>query len=230
VAFSRRHPNICEKFHFLRMLAEIAAAAVAVAANAIQSLLRLDKRPPSSKQQIVAPSVHVFTNSILLVPPTVEGKQNFPSNNLPNWGDPNSNVQTNSNGPGCCEGVGKGKGVGIGPNRGPGIGPGENGVGTTAIGTLGVGVGVRAPTCLYCPKPEYSDEARKVHFQGLVELSVVVQADGKPGRIELVTGPGMGLDEKTIEAVRNWRFRPAIAPNGKAIAVTIPIEVQFQLF
>ena len=67
-------------------------------------------------------------------------------------------------------------------------------------------------------------------FHGLVELNVVVQVDGRPGKIELVSGPGLGLDEKAIEAVRNWRFNPAIGPNGKAVAVVIPIEVQFQLF
>ena len=61
-------------------------------------------------------------------------------------------------------------------------------------------------------------------------LNVVVLADGRAGRIDLVSGPGLGLDEKAIEAVRNWRFNPAIGPNGRAVAVTIPIEVQFQLF
>ena len=61
-------------------------------------------------------------------------------------------------------------------------------------------------------------------------LNVVVLADGRAGRIELVSGPGLGLDERAIEAVRGWRFNPAIGPNGKALPVTIQIEVQFQLF
>jgi TonB family protein len=181
-------------------------------------------------QQITAPSTHVFPNSVLLVPPTVEGA---PDLRVPRtdegWGDPTAKSHTDSNGPGCCEGIGDKIGSGVGSEPGPGAGDGPTkGAGYSSPGPPGVGV--RAPTCLYCPKPEYSDEARKVHFQGLVELSVVVLPDGKAGRVELITGPGMGLDEKAIEAVRNWRFRPAIAPNGKAIAVTIPIEVQFQLF
>jgi protein TonB len=186
--------------------------------------------PPSAQQQIAAPSAHVFPNSILLLTPTVEGT---PDLRVPRpdegWGDPTAKFRTDSNGPGCCQGMGDGDGTGVGPKRGPGAGSSDHdGVGSSMVGPPGISV--RAPTCLYCPKPEYSDEARKVHFQGLVELSVVVLADGKPGRIELITGPGMGLDEKAIEAVRNWRFRPAIAPNGNAVAVTIPIEVQFQLF
>jgi TonB family protein len=187
-------------------------------------------RIPPTGPQIVAPSVHIFQNSILLVQPTVEGAENSRviDNDLPNWGDPNSRVRTDSNGPGCCQGIGDGDGTGIGPRRGPGAGPGPSGVGTSPIGPPGNGVSI--PSCLYCPKPEYSDEARKVHFQGLVELSVVVLADGKPGRIEITRGAGMGLDEKAIEAVRNWRFKPAFGPNGKAVAVIVPIEVQFQLF
>jgi TonB family protein len=189
--------------------------------------------PSPSAQQIMAPSVHTFPNSVMLLEPTVVGAQNlsFPNNNLPNWGDPNSNVRTNSDGSGCCLGMGDGgKGSGIGPGRGKGAGPGKDGdgIGSSPVGPPGNGV--RFPSCQYCPRPEYSDEARRVHYQGLVMLNVVVLPDGRVGRIELVTGPGLGLDDKAIEAVRNWRFNPAIGPKGKAIAVVIPVEVQFQLF
>jgi periplasmic protein TonB len=187
--------------------------------------------PQVSQQQIVAPSAHTFPNSVLLIAPTVEGAQNIRTqiDPLEGWGDPNAKSRTNSNGSGCCEGIGdNGEGTGIGPKRGPGAGPGPSGVGTATVGPPGNGV--RAPTCQFCPRPEYSDEARRVHYQGLVMLNVVVLADGRPGRIELVSGPGLGLDEKAIEAVRNWRFNPAIGLNGKAVAVVIPVEVQFQLF
>jgi TonB family protein len=189
-------------------------------------------RPAVARQQIVAPSVHTFPNAQLQITPLLEGPFPLPavSNGLPNWGDINSTTQTNSNGPGCCQGMGNKHGTGIGNDGdGPGGGPGrDGGVGTTAIGPPGNGV--RSPSCQYCPRPEYSDEARRVHYQGLVMLNVVVLADGRPGRIELVSGPGLGLDEKAIEAVRNWRFNPAVGPNGRAIAVVIPVEVQFQLF
>jgi len=187
--------------------------------------------PQVSQQQIVAPSAHIFPNSVMLIAPTVEGAQNVrvSISDLEGWGDPNAKSRTNSNGSGCCEGIGDdGNGTGVGGKRGPGAGPGPSGVGNSVIGPPGHGV--RSPTCAYCPRPEYSDEARKVRFQGLVELNVVVLADGRAGKIELLSGPGLGLDEKAIEAVRNWRFNPAIGPNGKAVAVTIPIEVQFQLF
>jgi TonB family protein len=189
-------------------------------------------RPEVARQQIVAPSVHTFPNARLQITPLLEGPIPMPvvSNGLPNWGDINSTNQTHSDGPGCCQGMGDRHGTGIGNGGdGPGGGPGPGGgIGTTSVGPPGSGV--RYPSCAFCPRPEYSDQARQSRFQGLVMLKVVVLADGRAGHIELVSGPGLGLDEKAIEAVRNWRFNPAIGPNGKAVAVTIPIEVQFQLF
>jgi protein TonB len=188
-------------------------------------------RPEISREQIVAPSVHTFPNAQLQVTPLLEGPIPMPAVSIgaTNWGDINSKVPTNSDGQGCCSGMGSRNGKGIGDGDGLGAGPGgPSGVGTTTVGPPGHGV--RAPTCAFCPRPEYSDQARQVRFQGLVELNVVVQTDGRPGKIEIVSSPGLGLDEKAIEAVRNWRFNPAIGPNGKAVAVTIPIEVQFQLF
>jgi len=189
-------------------------------------------RPAVAREQIVAPSLHTFPDAQLQLTPLLEGPIPLPaiSNGLPNWGDINSTTLTNSNGPGCCQGMGNKHGTGIGiDGDGPGGGRGrDGGVGTSAIGPPGNGV--RSPSCQYCPRPEYSDEARRVHYQGLVMLNVVVLADGRPGRIDLVSGPGLGLDEKAIEAVRNWRFNPAIGPTGKAVAVVIPVEVQFQLF
>ena len=61
-------------------------------------------------------------------------------------------------------------------------------------------------------------------------LDVVISADGRAIRITPIKGPGLGLEEKAIEAVRQWRFRPALGPNGKPVNVRIPIEVTFRLF
>lgn len=61
-------------------------------------------------------------------------------------------------------------------------------------------------------------------------LSVVVLPNGQAGRIEIINSPGLGLDQKAIEAVRGWRFKPAIGRDGKPVATTVTIEVLFQLF
>lgn len=61
-------------------------------------------------------------------------------------------------------------------------------------------------------------------------LNVTITADGRATDIHIAKGPGLGLEEKAIEAVRTWRFKPALGPNGRPVAVYIPIEVTFRLF
>lgn len=103
--------------------------------------------------------------------------------------------------------------------------PDTGGGGTPSAGTGGYGI----PACLYCPNPQFSDDAVKAKYQGTVLLMAVITADGRATNIRIAKSLGMGLDEKAIEAVRTWRFRPAVGPDGKASAVTTPIEVVFRL-
>ena len=77
-------------------------------------------------------------------------------------------------------------------------------------------------------EPEYSEEARKAKFQGAVLLSIVVDAEGRPQNIRVIRPLGMGLDEKAIEAVSKWRFRPGYK-DGKAVPVQANVEVNFRL-
>jgi TonB family protein len=64
---------------------------------------------------------------------------------------------------------------------------------------------------------------------GTVVLWLVVGPDGKPRDIKVLRTLGLGLDEKAIEAVRNWRFEPAMKDN-KPVAVQINVEVNFHLY
>jgi len=88
--------------------------------------------------------------------------------------------------------------------------------------------GVSMPKCEYCPDPEYSQEARKKKYEGVVLLSVVVTSEGKAANIRVIKSPGLGLDEKSVEAVRNWRFKPAMK-NGMPVAAKVPIDCHFRL-
>jgi TonB family protein len=92
-----------------------------------------------------------------------------------------------------------------------------------------VGGGVSAPKALYAPDPEYSEEARKAKYQGTVVLWMVISADGHPLQIRVQRALGMGLDEKAIEAVKQWKFEPARL-NGQAVPVQINVEVNFRLY
>jgi len=95
-------------------------------------------------------------------------------------------------------------------------------------GLFRVGGGVSPPRPLFSPNPEYSDEARKAKYQGVCVLSLIVGPDGLPWNIRVARSLGMGLDEKAIEAVKQWRFQPAMK-DGKPVAVAINVEVQFRL-
>lgn len=85
------------------------------------------------------------------------------------------------------------------------------------------------PEVIYSPEPSFSEEARKAKFQGIVTLWVVVGKDGRPYNIRVGQSLGMGLDEQAIEAVRNWRFRPATF-NGQPVATQIAVQVDFHLY
>jgi TonB family protein len=89
--------------------------------------------------------------------------------------------------------------------------------------------GVGYPNCLYCPEPQYSQEARDAKFQGIVVLQVIIQPDGHGTNIQVVKKAGLGLDERALEAVRSWTFKPALGPDGKPVATVTDIEVNFRL-
>jgi TonB family protein len=99
---------------------------------------------------------------------------------------------------------------------------------TNGISRAGVG-GVTAPSCADCPAPDYTSKARDVKYQGVVLLDVVVNPDGRAGQITVVKGPGLGLEENAIKAVKKWKFKPAIGPDGNPVAVLVPIEITFRM-
>jgi TonB family protein len=90
--------------------------------------------------------------------------------------------------------------------------------------------GTTVPTCVYCPDPLYTSAARAAKYQGRVVLNVVVTAEGRATDIHVAKGTGLGLEENAIEAVKKWRFKPAVGPDGNPVAVSIPIEVTFRLY
>jgi len=92
-----------------------------------------------------------------------------------------------------------------------------------------VGGGVTPPRAIYAPDPEFSDEARKAKYQGTVVLWTVISADGRARDIRVMRSIGMGLDEKAIEAIKQWRFEPG-RKDGVAVAVEVNIEVSFRLY
>jgi TonB family protein len=91
-----------------------------------------------------------------------------------------------------------------------------------------VGGGVTAPRLVYKVEPEYSEPARKAKFQGTALIYVEVGPDGYATNIRTVRMVGLGLDEKAVEAVRQWRFLPGMK-DGAPVTVAATIEVNFRL-
>jgi protein TonB len=171
--------------------------------------------PPQAKIQNLNPKLAMDPS--LLGPPDLK----IPSPNMSNFGDPLASSVTDS--------LGNGNGTGIGSGSGGGLGPGEGG--GTGGGMFRAGVnGVGSPACIYCPQPEYSDEARKAKYQGTVLLDVTVTADGRVIAPVVIKGPGLGLEEKALAQVKNWKMRPAIGPGGKPVSCRVQIEVTFHLY
>ncbi len=189
------------------------------------------RAPKFSWEQITPPMAVIRNpNPKLAADPTLLGppELKIPSPPMANYGDPLAKMATNSGGPGggagigtgCCGGIGSGDGSGLGPGSGGGTGGGVFRQGTGGVGEV---------QCAYCPLPAYSEEARKAKYQGVVVLQAIVTPDGRAINIQVVKGPGLGLEEKAIEAVRVWQFKPASGPNGKPVAVYAVIEVNFRL-
>jgi TonB family protein len=84
------------------------------------------------------------------------------------------------------------------------------------------------PVLVYKVDPEYTEQARLSRYNGIVLLRLVIDEGGTPRDIQVLRSLGLGLDEKAVEAVRQWRFRPGLR-DGRAVAVRANIELNFRL-
>ena len=137
-------------------------------------------------------------------------------------GIPTGLTGTNSQGPGrggnfgkdgCCGGTESG-------NTGQGGDKGKGGYAGKRPSIM--------PQLLWKTEPEYSEEARKARHQGSVMLALEIDQDGKPRNIRVVRSLGLGLDERAVEAVSQWRFKPGLL-NGRPVNSPVSVEVSFRL-
>jgi len=180
--------------------------------------------PASLDPQLVPPTVILAKEPPKL--PMPETVNVAPDIKLPQGGqigDPFSKFSLLSNGPGGPTGIGPGCCGGIGPGTGPFVGDGPPGI--FPMGTKDMTV----PQVIFNPEPSFSEEARKAKAQGIVLLLLVVGKDGHAYDIRVRQSLGMGLDEKAIEAVNRWRFRPATL-HGQPVATKIAVQVDFHLY
>lgn len=122
---------------------------------------------------------------------------------------------------------------------GAGLGPGRSGMGSGCCGGAGdrnggdglngrSGQPTTPPLLIYRIDPEFSEEARKAKYGGTVLISIEIGTNGLPANMRVVSGLALGLNEKAMEAVAQWRFRPA-SRAGKPVASSAMVEVHFHL-
>jgi protein TonB len=178
--------------------------------------------PKFADQQITPPKAPPLEQPKIKMPePTIEVQKDLKmeNGNFPNFGMPNLPLVGASMGNGSGSGIGSGNGSGLGPGTG----------GNYGGGIRHVRGGVSEPELIFKVDPEFSEEARKAKFMGIVMVNLIVDTHGMPQNVHILRGVGMGLDERAIAAVKQYRFKPAME-NGHPVPVQVNVEVNFQIF
>src|SRR5579863_3639062 len=174
--------------------------------------------PPKLAEQQITPPAIVMRNQkprlavqpTVVAPPTVR----LAENHMPTLGTATAAMM-----PAAPPSNGTGSGGGIGSGSGGGMGG----------GVYHVGGGISAPTAISAPDPNYTEEARRAKKQGTCVLWLIVDSAGHPRDIRVARGLGFGRDAKAVEAVKQWRFQPALK-DGRPVDVQISVEVEFHLY
>ena len=197
----------------------------AVDASPVKTLVKAQpievRRPPTPPVPAPTPVVQDPVPSRRLVAPVAPT-----TNAAQRDGALQSRNENASLGSGAGGGTGIGRGTGDGEGVGSGIGPGAGG--GTGGGPYRAGSGVEPPRLLREVKARYTDEARRRGTTGNVILEIVIARDGTVGDVSVRRGLGSGLDERAIEAVRQWKFAPA-RRLGEPVDVIVEVAVEFML-
>jgi periplasmic protein TonB len=135
-------------------------------------------------------------------------------------------AERDAHGPGSDGGAGSGRGSGLGPGSGQGVGAGSGG--GTGGGPYRPGSGIAPPRLLREVKADYTEDARRRGLSGEVVMEIVVLRDGSVGEVKILRGLGSGLDQRAVDAVRQWRFAPA-ERQGVLVDVLVEVAVEFKL-
>lgn len=168
-----------------------------------------------SQEHKAPPKLQVSPTLLDVTPPAIQQDSAY--------GNPQSSVLLLPVASGVPGLAGRGAGPGSASPGGPGAGQ------SPAAGVVYSMSDVsQAPVLLYKVDPDYSEQAKKSRYEGIVLLRLIIDEDGIPRDIRVVQSLGLGLDEKAIEAVRHWRFQPGVK-DGRAVSVDANVEVSFRL-
>ena len=128
-------------------------------------------------------------------------------------------------GPNLGIGFGKGNGPGIGDGHGDGDGPG---IGVGESEPIRITVGMTKPVTIHQVQPRYTELARRSGIQGTVVVEAVIDEQGYVTNVRVLRGLPMGLDRAAMEAIQQWRFKPATLAD-KPVKVYFTLTVNFTI-
>lgn len=197
-----------------RLLIHVADAAGG--SNTSAAPARRGIAPPRSSATFIPPITHPDPKLPIL--PTIDFDVPTLNVALPTIGDPLSKY---------TDGLFGDKGGGTIGNAPHGPGIGDDGGRKPGLSGR-IGAPIQPARVIHQVDPEFSEEARKAKYQGMVVLLIEIGTDGRPHNPKVIEAAGLGLDQKAIEAVEQWRFRPA-QQAGKPLVTTARVEVHFHL-
>lgn len=86
---------------------------------------------------------------------------------------------------------------------------------------------VQPPVAELAPSPQYPEAARLIGRTGTVVLQATIDREGRVVDLEVLRGAPLGMTEAALDAVRQWRFRPATL-EGHPVAVYYHLTVRFE--
>jgi TonB family protein len=197
----------------------------------VMTTARRDIEPPKRPTPAAAPVVtpkpverepEPLPSNVLVAPVVASASDTRDREGLIDKGQGDAHSQGSGTGGGAGSGHGTGNGEGLGSGIGDGSGGGTGG------GPYRPGSGIEPPRLLKEVKASYTDEARRRSVSGDVVLEIVVRRDGSVGGVTILQGLGAGLDQRAVEAVRQWRFDPA-RRKGVPVDVLVEVAVEFML-
>jgi TonB family protein len=87
--------------------------------------------------------------------------------------------------------------------------------------------GVTPPEVVKKKNPKYTREAREAELEGLVMVEADIGPDGCVHNARVLRPLGMGLDERAVDAVKKWKFKPAMK-DGNPVWMQVTVEVLFR--
>lgn len=90
------------------------------------------------------------------------------------------------------------------------------------------GIDIDPPRALHRVEPRYTEAARKIRFEGVVVLSLLIDTNGQVTDVTVLRGLPFGLTENAVSAARQWRFEPC-SFNGNPVSVRYTLTIQFRI-